>query len=585
MIHPSSVTGARALLVALFVGSLTACGGGDTPSGGASTTVPVVAAAVTDAKVASSVVVVPDAAVKDFSFTAESNTLSASGSTTLAVGSVVKVGDRIVKITSKTATAGGATYEWDVPTLDEAYDEINYAVPLLEVKVPVQQSTRRAQAAGFDCKPGIVLTAAGAGGMKVDCKAPLVGNSVLTAGATLTLKYEDVKIVKTGRGSPATQEWKLTVAFEPEVGLRWGKGDKLSATPADKLLKAVPECAAAGLLSVLGRPLSTPPAWRYPLGTVPLATVGLLTVSVPTCVLVDVSDSSLGLDILGKGKWKLSVVKLKDADGPTIDNDFAADLTKAAVDSIAGVNATVVLKGRLELTPMLHFGFVPVSGLYLNPGLDITAKAKATALKQGVCASVNFKSDIEWWATGVATKKFPSVQVGIASDKLLLGDTCDPAAAQTPPPTPTPPAVANCGTTADFDAYLATLPAFASVEMRGIVDAARRDAATLIPNLASPAPQLSSWVTGLEAQTGDYRNSQAGAELVYQQFSANAALSGLCQRAALAPSGVDLLDSIAIAWGGTRIGIAMNTWGINQLRCKLNGNNSQAVALERFCPY
>ena len=131
----------------------------------------------------------------------------------------------------------------------------------------------------------------------------------------------------------------------------------------------------------------------------------------------------------------------------------------------------------------------------------------------------------------------------------------------------------------------ASVPAFASAEMRGIVDAARRDAASLIPNLASPPSQLSTWITGLEGQTAEARASQAGAELVYQQFSTSPALSGLCQRAALAPSGVDLLDSIAIAWGGTRVLIAMNTWGINQLRCTLNGNNAQALPLETFCPY
>lgn len=573
----------RIVCSALLATALVACGGGG--SGGSDVAAPD-ATPSSEAKIASTVVVVPTTAVKDFTFQAEKNAITGTGNTSLAVGSVVKIGDHIVKITGRAATSVGTTYTWEAPTLDEAFDEINYVVPVMEVRVPVVQSTRQhPNAGGFDCKPSVAASTTGAGSAKVSCKAPLVGKSVMSASATVTLKYEGIKIIKTGKGSPATQEWKLTGTFEPEVGLRWGKGDKLAVTPTDQVLKTIPECAAGGLLSVLGRPLSTPPSWRYPLGSVPLATSGLLTLSMPACILVDAGDSALGLDILGKGKFSVSVVKLKDSDSPTFSGDSDASLAKAIADSVVGVNAAVVLKARLELTPMLHFGFVPVSGLYLNPGIDINVTAKATPLKQGICATIDFKSDIDWWATGVSRKGLRALKFGLASDKLLLGESCDPTQSPGTQPGGNPPAPANCGTTADFEAYVGTLPAFASAEMRGVVEAARRDAASLLPNLSASSSQLNQWIVGLDGQTAEYRTAQAGAETVYQQLATNPALTALCQRAVQAPSNTDLIDSIAIAWGATRIGIATNTWAVNQLQCKLSGNNNGARPLERFCPY
>ncbi len=526
-------------------------------------------------------IVIPEAAVSDFVFAAEANSITTTNATSLSIGAIVKIGDRIVKIADKTIGAASTQYSWDVATLDEAYDEINVSVDVLEATVPVLNSGKAfRQAVGLECRPYLVGTVSGAGGVKVDCKVPVAGGSSLGIAATATIKYEGIKIIKTGKGSPATQEWKLTLQVDPEVGLRWKADDVLNATPADKILKSIPECATQGVLNtLLGRPLSTPPAYRGALGSLPVATSGVMTLSVPACILVDAGDSKIGLDIIGKAKWKLTAIKLKEAELPTVSSDFQADMVKAIADTVVGLNATAVLKGRLELTPMLHFGFVPVSGLYLNPGIDITAAARATPLKQGICVKVDFKSDADYWVPGLRNK-LPGVLFTLVEDQLLLGDTCNPT---DPAPLPPPPPPLACD--ASFDPYLNALPAFASQEVRNTVDGARKDAAILISVLGSPPEQLSSWIASVDQQTAQYRSTQTQLETLYTQFAVQPALGELCRLSVSAPSSAQLVDSIAVAWGTVRIGTAFNTWSTNALQCKLTGGTYQPKPLERYCPY
>lgn len=552
---------------------VSACGGGG--SGGETATAP----SPQIARVAASVIVIPATAVPEFVFLPETNQISTSNTTPLPVGSVVQVGERIIKISARSTDGSATQYVWDVPTLDEAYDELNISVDVLEAKVPVvtidTPAPRSDQVlkAGLDCKPTIVFPAGGGGGLRVDCTAPVVGSSSLSVSATASVKYEGIKIIKAGKGSPVTQEWKMTLQVEPEVGFRWSAKDVLKTTPAELLMKSIPECAAAGLLKVLGRPISAPPAWRTSLGSLPLASSGILTLSVPACILADAGDSKIGVDIVGKGKWKLSVVKLKDAEMPTVSSDFSADIGKAAVDSVTGLNAEAKLKARLELTPMLHFGFVPVSGMYLSPGINIKATAKATLLKQGICGSVSFNSDVQFWTAAIGRKDYPAVEIGLISDKLLLGDTCDP---KVDPSAPSPGLTLACD--ASFEPYLTSLPAFGSAELRNTVAGARLDAASFIANPGSTT------LAQIDQQAAQYRSTQSELERLYLQVNNGEPVSQLCAASVAAQSTAGLVDSVAIAWGSVRIGIALDTWGSNRLQCMQSGGTFQPTSIESYCP-
>lgn len=568
------------VIFVLSLAGLSACGGGSSEAPSPPIQPSLIPDPVPVLKVASSVVVIPQAAFAKLIFTDETNQIRTTDSGLLSVGSIVQIGDRIVKIVSKSVSILGTHYVWEFPTLDEAYDEIDVSVSVLEAAAPVAVSTKHALATGFDCKPTLVGAPPNAGGLRVDCNAPIAGKSSFAVSATAKIKYEGIKIIKTGKGSPSTQEWKMTLQVEPDVGLRWTANDSLKTTAADAIMKTIPECAAAGVLSILGRPLSTPPAWRKPIGSLPLATSGILTLSVPACILVDAGDSKIGLDIIGKGKWKLSAVKIKDVELPTISSDFQAEIAKAAADSVIGLNASAVLKARLELTPMLHFGPIPVSGLYLSPGINIKATAKATPLKQGVCASVTFNSDVEYWLPGLLrTKVTPPLEISLVSDKLLVGDTCDPKEV-TPVP---PPASLACD--ASFEPYLNSLPLFGSQELRNTVIGARADAAQLVTNLEASPATIAQYITAVDQQLAEYRSIQSAAETVYLQVSNGGQVDQLCNASAVAQSSSGTIDSVAIAWGTLRIGIGLNTWGMNRLQCKQSGGTYQPKPIEPYCPY
>jgi hypothetical protein len=327
------------------------------------------------------------------------------------------------------------------------------------------------------------------------------------------------------------------------------------------------------VLGILGRPISTPPAWRQSIGALPLATSGLLTLSVPACILLDAGDSKVGLDIIGKGKWKLVIVKTKDA-SPTVSSDLSADIGKAAADTVTGLNAEAKLKARLELTPMLHFGPIPVSGLYLNPGINIKATAKATPLKQGICASATFNSELQFWLPGVRTDLMIPQEISLVSDKLLLGDTCDPT-----DPTPAPPAPGVAlACDASFEPFLSSLPAFASPDMNSAVAGARLDAANFLANPGAVT------LAQIEQQAAAYRSTQADLERLYLQVNSGQPVSQLCASSQSAPSTAGLIDSIAIAWGSVRIGLALDAWGSNRLQCMQSGGTFKPAPLEPYCP-
>ena len=164
----------------------------------------------------------------------------------------------------------------------------------------------------------------------------------------LTLKYEDVKIAKTGRGRQTTREWKLSRRRQNrEAGLRLGQaGDKLSATPAEQATEGGSRVRGGRPVVGAGPPAVHAARVALPAGTVPLGHGRVADRVGADLRFVDVSDSRRARH--PGQRWKLSVVKLKDADGPTIDNDFVADLTKAPWTPSPASTPPWSWKGRLE---------------------------------------------------------------------------------------------------------------------------------------------------------------------------------------------------------------------------------------------
>lgn len=411
------------LLSSLFL--LTSCGGG---GGGASGTAP---PAQQKAKVSSAVVVVPADSVQKYSFDpATARITSTDTTTTLAPGSVVQIGEQIVKISEALPQSDTTVYNWEHPTIDEAYDEIDIAVSTLEAAVPVT-GEKGMLAENFNCPRPTLVTSESGSGLRFSCTAPVAAGSSLSLLGTILVKFEDVKIKKAGKGIPTTTAWKMTTQVTPEVGFRWTAKDVVGGgSGLPELLKKVPECAAAGLSNISGS-LSAGAARRVHIATIPLASQGLLSLAVPTCFLFDMSDSKIGLDILGKAKWKFQMVKDENAALPTLaSNDFSALLDKAIPASAAGLSAQAAMKTRLEFVPMIQIGLNPLKsfplfGILVNPGLDVKLTAKATPLKQGVCATVSFASDLGYWVTGLISSVQPVEKV-LISDKPLIGDACDP---------------------------------------------------------------------------------------------------------------------------------------------------------------
>jgi hypothetical protein len=149
---------------------------------------------------------------------------------------------------------------------------------------------------------------------------------------------------------------------------------------------------------------------------------------------------------------------------------------------------------------------------------------------------------------------------------------------QPAPVTPTVPAPGlqlTCD--ASFESYLSTLPAFASPDLRSTVAGARLDVANFLANPGATT------LAQINAQAAQYRSTQADLERLYLQVNSGQPVSQLCQASVSAPSTAGLIDSIAIAWGSVRIGIALDTWGSNRLQC-MQAAGFQPAPIESYCP-
>ncbi len=155
---------------------------------------------------------------------------------------------------------------------------------------------------------------------------------------------------------------------------------------------------------------------------------------------------------------------------------------------------------------------------------------------------------------------------------------CPDPVAVTPvvPAAPAPGLTLTCD--ASFEPYLSTLPAFASAELRSTVAGARQDVANFLAN------PTATTLAQIDQQAAGYRSTQSELERLYLQVNSGQPVSQLCAASVSAPSSAGLVDSIAIAWGSVRIGIAMDIWGANRLQCMQSSGSFQPAPVESYCP-
>ena len=397
-------------------------------------------------KISTSVVQVPEQNVKDYIFSNDTNEIVSNTQTILPDNTILKIGEKIIKIDSVSVVDGKNTYKWSYPTLDEAYDEIFISIPILKATVPVMSNsdpTQQANKTDLSCSPKLIGSPVFPDdknievGIKVTCTTEPIGALSLSVAATISVIYEDLKIIKIGKASLTTQEWRLSLQLVPEVGISGTAKNIISeiatsnsiqnvVSKSNRILGKTPECFAAGLFYPFSNSTLEGGTFRQPIGSLNvIASSGVVSVAIPTCFIADLADSKIGIDFLGKGKWKFSAVKYKNSNEIKYEHQLSAELERSLVDSIIGVNLTGSFRTGIEIVPTILVTALPAGGLYINPGVRGDIIAKASPLKQGVCANAKFDSKVEFW-TPLFTVASASVEVQIVKDKLLLGNSCDP---------------------------------------------------------------------------------------------------------------------------------------------------------------
>ena len=123
-----------------------------------------------------------------------------------------------------------------------------------------------------------------------------------------------------------------------------------------------------------------------------------------------------------------------------------------------------------------------------------------------------------------------------------------------------------------LEGYLDTLPAFNAPELKNVANSLREQGALHLQSAREGRLAISQ-ILGYEQQMQGFSNS--GREAL-----ANHARQGgqLDESTCNPPAG-----SQAMAWAATRMGVALNTWAINTIRCAAGESNMSAVP--QFCPY
>jgi hypothetical protein len=398
------------------------------------------------ARASDAVVVIPQAAIALYTFDPDSDLLTSKDPRQLTVGSVVQIGDEIVKIESVELTGSTTTYRWVAPTVDEAYDEIDISIPSLEVSTQVLSAGSLPTAAiiqpnkGSCDWDGVMSSAGGVSlGLDVDCKVPAAARGELRFAGRLTTTWTNVRIRKS-RGAEATHEFRMTVSFSPEVGLKVGAGD----SPAKNTQKARkqslwPDCVWAAMKKQPKYSVTrTGSVIRAYLGTMTMGRYGIASVQAPACLTLDATDSRVGFEAVGQGEWSFTIVKPAGSSPSIADYRFeATKLIKAVGESalLPGLTlgSTGLAKLALEVAPTLELGKgrlkARVFGLVITPSFDVETRAWSTLTKSNVCADGYLRAKLEFF---VVTRKFdltqgiPKLERQLFKNAQLEGDECEP---------------------------------------------------------------------------------------------------------------------------------------------------------------